>query len=151
MSNETTVTLQGWVGGDVVLRRAGDVPVTSFRVACTPRRLSRRTGEWVDAPTQWYTVNVWRALAEHCAASLRRGDPVVVTGRINMRPYVGRSGTETIEVEVDALAVGHDLTRGTSSFTRAARPDAGAPAGAPVGAPVGAPAGGAGEQEAPAA
>lgn len=121
MSNETVVTLQGWVGGDVVLRQAGEVSVTSFRVACTPRRLSRRTGEWGDAPTQWYTVNAWRALAEHCADSLRRGDPVLVTGRVNMRPYVTKAGAEAIDVEVDAYCVGHDLTRGTTSFTRMSR------------------------------
>ena len=38
MINETTVTLQGRVGGEVTLRRAGDVPVAHFRVAATPRR-----------------------------------------------------------------------------------------------------------------
>ena len=40
--NETVVTLQGWLGGDVTLRAAGETPVASFRVACTPRRYQRR-------------------------------------------------------------------------------------------------------------
>ena len=128
--NETTVTLQGRVGGEVVLRQAGDSPVTSFRVACTPRRFSRASGSWADGPTQWYTVSAWRALAEHCAASLHTGDPVVVHGRVNMRPYVNKAGVEVVDIEVEATSVGHDLCRGTSSFTRASRPEQGEPAAA---------------------
>jgi single-strand DNA-binding protein len=132
MFNETTVTLQGNVGGDVQLRTVGDTVAASFRVACTPRRYSRRSGEWADAVTQWYTVNVWRALAEHCAASLHRGDPVVVHGRVDVRPYVNKAGVEVVDLAVDAVAVGHDLARGTSVFTRERRQP---PAGQPVAAP----------------
>jgi single-strand DNA-binding protein len=122
MLNETTVTLQGWVGGDVRLRTAGDSVVASFRVACTPRRYSRRDEQWVDGTTQWFTVNAWRGLAEHCERSLGRGDPVVVHGRVNARSYVAKSGVEVTELEVEALFVGHDLNRGTTSFTKASRP-----------------------------
>ncbi len=122
MFNETTVTLQGWVGGDVMLRTAGETVVANFRVACTPRRFSRKTQEWVDGPTQWYTVNAWRALGEHCQHSLNRGDPVVVHGRANSHTYINKAGVEITELEVEATFVGHDLSRGTSAFTRAARP-----------------------------
>ena len=65
--NDTTITLQGWLGSDVDLRRAGDVPVASFRLACTPRRFNRRTENWSDGVTQWYTVSAWRSLAENAA------------------------------------------------------------------------------------
>ncbi len=116
--NETLVTLQGWLGADVTIRQAGAVPVASFRLACTPRRFSRRTETWEDAPTQWYTVNAWRGLADNCAASLRRGDPVVVHGRLNASVGVNSQNVEVTSYEVDAVHVGHDLTRGTSRFTR---------------------------------
>ena len=79
---DCTITVRGWLGGDVDLRRAGDVPVASFRLACTPRRFNRRTETWSDGPTQWYTVTCWRSLADNVARSLRRGDPVVVQGRL---------------------------------------------------------------------
>lgn len=118
MSNETTVTLQGWVGGDVSLRQAGEAQVASFRVAATPRRFSRKTGEWVDGATQWYTVNAWRALADNVAASVRRGDPVVVHGRLGVSTWVSSAGVEVTSVEVDATFVGHDLGRGRSVFTK---------------------------------
>ncbi|MBF4160133.1 single-stranded DNA-binding protein [Nocardioides acrostichi] len=121
MLNETVVTLQGWVGSQVALRQAGEAAVASFRVACTPRRFNRRTGEWVDGTTQWYTVNAWRGLADTCAASLRSGDPVLVHGRLSVHTWVNSSGVEVTGYEVEAQLVGHDLNRGTSSFTRTQR------------------------------
>ena len=133
--NETIVTLQGYVGGPVKLRQAGGSLVASFRVACTPRRYSRRTQEWFDADTQWYTVNAWRALGDHCSRSLDRGDPVVVHGRLSARTFVNAAQVEVTTFEVDAMFVGHDLNRGTTRFTKAARADqasAGAPAPAPA-------------------
>lgn len=122
--NDTTITLQGWLGSDVTLRRAGEIPVASFRLACTPRRFNRRTENWSDGVTQWYTVNVWRALAENAAVSLHRGDPVVVTGRLQMHTYVNKDNVEVLTFEVDATHLGHDLSRGTSVFTRTPKPEA---------------------------
>lgn len=121
MSNETMVTLQGYVGGDVQLRRVGETCVANIRVACTPRRYQRRSDEWVDAETQWYTVSAWRALGEHCERSLRRGDPVIVHGRLNARTYVNKNNVEVTTFDVEALMVGHDLNRGVSQFIRAPR------------------------------
>jgi single-strand DNA-binding protein len=134
MSNETMVTLQGYVGADVQLRTAGETCVANIRVACTPRRYQRRTDEWVDGQTQWYTVTAWRALGEHCARSLRRGDPVIVHGRLNARTYVNKNGVEVTAFEVEAVVVGHDLNRGVTQFIRAARPAGADGSAAPAGA-----------------
>lgn len=119
--SDSTITVRGWLGADVTLRAAGDVPVASFRLACTPRRYNRRTDTWSDGLTQWYTVTAWRALADNCAASLRRGDPVVVHGRLETRTYVNANNVEVLGFEIDAIHVGHDLSRGTTAFTRAQR------------------------------
>ncbi|HEX3221135.1 MAG TPA: single-stranded DNA-binding protein [Nocardioides sp.] len=116
--NETYVTLSGWLGADVTLREAGGVPVASFRVASTPRRYQRKTGSWEDGDTQWYRVNAWRALAENCDRSLRRGDPVVVHGKLSAHVWTTKAGMEVTTFEVEASFVGHDLNRGTSTFER---------------------------------
>ena len=60
--NETYVTLRGWLGADVRHRLAGDTPVAEFRLGVTPRWFDSKRSEWVDAPTQWYTVKAWRHL-----------------------------------------------------------------------------------------
>lgn len=130
MLNETTVTVQGWIGGPVSLRRAGNAPVASFRLAATPRRYHATTGEWSDDTTQWFTVNAWRALGEHCATSLRRSDPVVVVGRLRASTWVNAAGVEVTSFEIDAQSVGHDLNRGTSQFTRTQRAAPAAPTAA---------------------
>ena len=130
--NDCTITVRGWLGADVVQRDAGGVPVASFRLACTPRRFNRRTESWSDGETQWYTVSCWRGLAENCAKSLRRGDPVVVHGRLQVRPYVNSNDVEVVSFEIDAAHVGHDLSRGTSVFTRTPREEVSPDRGAPV-------------------
>lgn len=130
--NDCTITVRGWLGADVVRRDAGGVPVASFRLACTPRKFNRRTETWSDGETQWYTVSCWRGLAENCATSLRRGDPVVVHGRLQVRPYVNSNDVEVISFEIDAVHVGHDLSRGTSVFTRSPRQEGREEQAAPV-------------------
>jgi single-strand DNA-binding protein len=120
--NETTITLTGWLGGEVTRRDANGVPVADFRVATTPRRFNRRTEEWVDGNTQWYSVTVWRQLADNCTESLRRGDPVVIHGRLSADTWTNSAGIEVSSMKIEATFVGHDLTRGVSRFTRNPRP-----------------------------
>lgn len=125
--NDSWVSLQGWVGTEVVLRETptGD-HVASFRLGCTPRFLRR--GAWVDGQTSWYTVNAWRSLAEHVAGSVRKGDPVIVHGRIKVDVWQRAEGTEpSVRCVVEAGTIGHDLTKGTAVFKRAARPEQSSP------------------------
>lgn len=94
--------------------------ITSFRLACTPRRFDRTSREFVDGETSYYTVCSFRGLARNVAASVRRGEPVVVTGTLRVREWRNddRSGTTT---EIEALTVGHDLRRGVGGFERVSR------------------------------
>lgn len=116
--NQSMITLQGYVGADPVLRQAGGHSVANFRVAVTPRRLNRSTGAWADAPTQWYTVNAWRQLGENAARSLRKGDAVVVHGRLMARSYLNKDQREVSTFEIEAAVVGHDLNRGVSTLAK---------------------------------
>jgi single-strand DNA-binding protein len=133
--NDSIVTLQGWVGGGVSLRRAGDALVATFRLGCTPRHFRRDTQTWADDQTQWFTVSAWRTLGEHCEASLQRGDAVVVQGRLRLSTWVDGNGAEQQTWEVVASSVGHDLNRGTSRFQKASRAEPAAEA-TPVASPA---------------
>ena len=134
MTNDTMVTIQGWVANEPALRTVGGTPVLNFRIGSTPRRFRRSTGEWVDGQTQWYGVSAWRHLAENGDGSLVKGDPVVIHGRLEHRTYLNRSGVEVVALEIDAITIGHDLTRGASKFRKSARA-AGAPASPEVPSP----------------
>lgn len=117
--NETYVTLQGWVGNDVELREVGDSPCVSFRVGSTPRW--QRGGTWVNGDTAWFTVNCWRSLARNVAESVGRGDAVVVHGRVKVDVWEREGHPPSVAWVVDATFVGHDLSKGVSTFTKAIR------------------------------
>lgn len=110
--------MTGYVGGEVEFRN-NTVATASFRLACTPR--IRRAGDWSDGETTWLTVTCFRSLAEHAASSVRRGDPVIVVGRLRTQVWV-KDGQQQERTVLEALTIGHDLTRGTSAFHRNERP-----------------------------
>jgi single-strand DNA-binding protein len=91
--------------------------ITSFRLASTQRRFDRSHERWVDGDTNWYTITTFRQLAINAAGSVSKGDRVVATGRLRIRDWENgeRAGTN-VDIEADAL--GHDLSWGTSSFSR---------------------------------
>src|SRR3954454_17377913 len=118
--NDTMVTFHGWTGSDVRHRTAKDVSVATVRVAATPR--IKKDGEWVDGETAWYSVTAWRTLADHLRDSVRKGDPVIVHGRLRTETWTPEEGPSSTTLHVDASLVGHDLTRGISHFIKA-RPE----------------------------
>jgi single-strand DNA-binding protein len=118
---DTYVTFHGWVGNDVTHREVNGVPVANLRVASTPR--IKRKGQWVDGDTTWYSVSAWRALADNIRESVRKGDAVIVHGRLRSETWTREDGQVSSTLVVDASFVGHDLCRGTSTFLRSTKPD----------------------------
>jgi single-strand DNA-binding protein len=118
--NEALVTFQGWVGSDVVHRLTNKGSVANFRVGSTPR-IRRTDGQWVDGPTSWFSVSCWRSLADHVRDSLRKGEPVLVHGRLRTDVWERGDGQTSVTPVVEALHVGHDLSRGVAVFTKAPR------------------------------
>lgn len=132
--NDTLITFHGWAGSEVRHRTAKDVSVATVRVAATPR--VRRDGEWVDGETTWYSVTAWRTLADHLHGSVRKGDPVIVHGRLRTETWHPEGGAASTTLHVDALLVGHDLTRGLSHYVKTRRNDAAPSERSPEAAPA---------------
>lgn len=135
MVNEAQLSLTGYVASDPRSRETRNgVPQVSMRVAWTPRWIDRASGEWADGNTSFVTVLCWRRLAANVATCIRRGDPVVIKGRLSIRPYEDKDGNARLAVEVDASSIGHDLSRGVAHFqrTRGEQPSL-TPAGQAVG------------------
>jgi len=120
--NETYVTVSGNVVGDPVARLTkADVPFVTFRVASNVRRVNVKTGEYIDAGTNFVNVTAFRTLGINLANSLNKGEPVIVYGRMRINQWANgdKSGTS---VEIDAYNLGHDLTWGQTTFTKVAKP-----------------------------
>ncbi|MER5466158.1 single-stranded DNA-binding protein [Streptomyces sp. NPDC002668] len=115
--NDTMVTVVGNVATNVEYRESASGGVARFRFAVTPRRYERQSGSWSDGHTSFYTVFAWRTLAANLAGSVSVGEPLLVHGRLKVREEE-RDGKRRTFVDIEAVAVGHDLTRGTSAFRR---------------------------------
>jgi single-strand DNA-binding protein len=117
--NDLTMTVAGWVATDPrhVVGPTG-THLTSFRLASTSRYFDRDKGEWVDGQTEWFTVRAFRGASITVKDSIEKGQPVVVQGRFRTNEWESDSGPRT-DLIIDAVSMGHDLTRGIAKFTRA--------------------------------
>lgn len=129
MINDASVTIAGNITADPELRfTRTELPVASFNVAHTPRRLNRETNVWVDAgDTLFLRVNVWRDQAENIAASLQKGAAVIVIGKLVTRSWKTAEGDDRSSVECEAEIVSLDLRRQRISGVTRVRRDAPAP------------------------
>lgn len=96
---------------------AEGLAIISFRLASSMRRFDRSQNKWVDGETNWYTITAFKQLAINVAGSVNKGDRIMVQGILRIRDWDNgeRAGTS---VEIEADAVGHDLSWGSSVFTR---------------------------------
>ncbi|GLZ76050.1 single-stranded DNA-binding protein [Actinorhabdospora filicis] len=122
---ETFITLIGDVTTKPVRHTSAPdgASLVEFGLAAKSRRHTRGDA-WPEDETLSMRVLARRELGERVFASVSRGDPVIVHGSFHGRespdPVTGRRRTV---YEVEALHVGHDLSRGTAVFSRG---DAGA-------------------------
>lgn len=122
MSN-SDITIVGNLADDPELRfTPNGQAVARMRVAVGDRYFDRNTGEWVDRDPSWFSVNCWRNLAENAAESLKRGDRVVITGRMQQRSY--EKDDQTFYVwDIEATDVGASLMFASASIRKATRTD----------------------------
>ena len=119
--NDIITTVIGNAVTDVSLRvTSTGTSVASFRIASNSRRFDKSTNSWIDQEPSYLSITAWSQLAENVALSVHKGQGLVVTGKLKVRQWqdADKSGTN---VEIDATAIGHDLNRGTSEFTKVKR------------------------------
>ena len=114
---EAQVQMTGYAGTEVEIRGGGTV--SAFRLACTPR-VKGKGGEYGDGNTTWIDVSCFRTLAAHVASSVRKGDPVIVLGKLRTSVWE-KDGQSRERIVLEADIIGHDLTSGTAIFRRAPR------------------------------
>jgi single-strand DNA-binding protein len=115
--NETMVCVVGNVATQPVYRETATGASARFRLAVTQRYWDREKSVWTDGHTNFFTVWAKRALATNVQASVTLGDPLVVQGKLRVRSEQ-RDGQTWAYADIDASAIGHDLSRGTSAFRR---------------------------------
>jgi single-strand DNA-binding protein len=116
---ETYITVQGNITADPVPRAtANGATVVNIRVASNTRRFDREANEWRDGDTTYIGVTCWRTLAVNVCSTLRKGDTVVVFGKLLQRSYETKDGEQRTVHEIDAISVGPDLNRWAADLRR---------------------------------
>lgn len=124
--NDALITVVGYVAAEPHFEiLASGTSLMSLRVGSTPRRYDRDLGRWRDDDPMFLTATCWRTLADNLrGCDLKRGDPIIVTGKLRIREYV-KGAERRFSAQIEATTVGHDLSRGVARFQRVQRGAAG--------------------------
>ena len=118
MADNDSITVVGTVGFDPEYTVDGNgLPRVTLRVASDQWQKNRESGTWEKGDPNWYAIVAFRFLATNIAASVHKGERVIVTGNLKLREWVD-GGVKRIKPEIVASSVGHDLNWGTSSYNR---------------------------------
>ncbi|UZX03663.1 single-stranded DNA-binding protein [Arthrobacter sp. CDRTa11] len=114
------ITVRGFVATEIKSSTTpGGVGTASFRLGSTDRHYDRALGAWVDGNTNWFTVQGYRQLAGNMGCSIKKGQRVIVVGRLKLRSWE-KEGRVYYATEIDAESVGHDLMWGSANYIRTA-------------------------------
>lgn len=100
-----TVTVSGNLTRDPEVRAvpSSGQSVCSLRIAHN-ERFKNAEGEWADR-TSYFDVTIWSGLGEWMGRNLRKGQKVVVSGRLKWREWDGPDGQKRQAVDITADSV----------------------------------------------
>lgn len=97
------ITIHGNVGQEVELKYSqSGMAIATFSVAST-------IGKDDKKKTSWFNVTVFSKLAENVAASVQKGDSVLVTGRMEQEEFTTKDGDKRKSTKLIADEVGISL------------------------------------------
>ena len=114
---ETPITVVGRLVSDPKRRTVGAQDVVKFRLASNARRRAEN-GTWEPGDSLFVNVNCWGRLVTGVAATLKKGDAVIVVGNVYTSEYDDREGNRRASLEMRATAVGPDLSRYIATLRR---------------------------------
>lgn len=94
------VVLFGNLGQDPEIKTLENgVLVARFSLATSEN--FQQNGEWHNR-TEWHNIVVWRAQAERAEKQLKKGDSIVLEGKISYKKYTDREGIERVMTQITA-------------------------------------------------
>jgi single-strand DNA-binding protein len=121
MANGNVVMLEGNLTRDPELRfTPGGMAVASFGLAWNNRYQNKQTQEW-EEKVCFFDVVAYGELGENISETHRRGDRVMVHGRLDHRSWETDEGDKRSKVEVIADGVGPSLRWATAEVTKTER------------------------------
>ncbi|MDO5672356.1 MAG: single-stranded DNA-binding protein [Actinomycetaceae bacterium] len=107
MSKALEVTIAGFVGSNPVINESpGTTPHVRFRLAST-HSYKDKDGQWRDGETSWLDCKAWGDLARNVHSSVRKGSPVLVSGRLYTEKWESEKDGEKIERTSHGITATH--------------------------------------------
>jgi single-strand DNA-binding protein len=117
----STRTITGNLAADPEVVQAGSISITKLRVIENTGEY--RQGKWTPHPdATTHFVEAKFELGENAAATLHKGDPVIVIGDEHTSSW-GPEGSKQYGRVIDARNIGVDLGRAVAQVRRASKPD----------------------------
>lgn len=123
MSDSTTVLCGNLTRDPEIRTTANNRALASFGLAVNRRY--QVNGEWQEQ-TSFFDVVAWSDLAEHAAASLHKGDRIIVSGRMEQRTWEV-DGAKRSKTEIVATDIGASVRFADVQVSRVSRAVQGAP------------------------
>jgi len=97
-----TITAQGNLVFDPDFTvTASGISRCKLRIACNERKKGDN-GVWTDGETSYFDVVLWRGLAEAAGDAFKKGQPILVVGKVRVSKYEDKNGNERTAVEITA-------------------------------------------------
>jgi single-strand DNA-binding protein len=97
-----TITAQGNLVFDPDFQvTASGISRCKLRIACNERR-KNQDGTWTDGETSYFDIVLWRGLADAAADTFKKGQPILVIGKVRVSKYEDKNGVERTSVEITA-------------------------------------------------
>lgn len=111
MASLNKATLIGHLGKDPEVRTLNNGNrVASFNIATSETWKDRNTGERKQQ-TEWHRISVWQEGAvDFCDKYLRKGDMVLIEGKIKTRKWKDQSGNDRYSTEIHVEQFGGQVT-----------------------------------------
>lgn len=99
-----TVSISGNLTRDPELRSTtSGTSVANLRIAANNRRKDA-SGNWIDEP-MFFDITVWAGMGEYVAKNLKKGEKVVIAGRLMWREFDDKDGNKRQAVSITADSV----------------------------------------------
>lgn len=132
--SSSAVTLIGNLTADPTLRQTtGGASVTQFSIAVT-RSWKNKTDQW-EEETSYFDIVAWSELANNSCESLKKGNRVIVSGRLEQQSWT-KDGEKRSKVVLVADDLGPSLRKAVVTGIEKSGESKGAPAKASKQAPV---------------
>jgi len=103
----STITVVGNLVADPETKTAAGHNLARLRIASN-ERIKDQSGEWKDGDTTYIDVTCWRRLADG-ASSLKKGQRVIVHGKLKGRSFQRKDGTNGYAYEIEATEIGASI------------------------------------------